>query len=69
MQKLIANIVGALLTSDLQYKNINEKLHECDDMEKYRVYGELITANLYRKKLLIYLLKKLKKLIILQLWD
>ena len=28
--------------------NINEKLHECDDMDKYRIYGELITANLYR---------------------
>ena len=29
-------------------ENINQKLKECDDMEKYRLYGELLTANLYR---------------------
>lgn len=29
-------------------ENINTKLKECDDMDKYRLYGELITANLYR---------------------
>ena len=28
--------------------NINEKLKECDNMETYRLYGELITSNLYR---------------------
>jgi predicted ribosome quality control (RQC) complex YloA/Tae2 family protein len=28
--------------------NINSKLAECDDMDKYKLYGELITANLYR---------------------
>ena len=28
--------------------NIDEKLKECDDMDKYRLYGELITSNLYR---------------------
>lgn len=28
--------------------SINSKLKECDDMEKYKLYGELITANLYR---------------------
>lgn len=29
-------------------ENINQKLKECDDMDKYRIYGELITANLYK---------------------
>ena len=29
-------------------ENINQKLKECEDMEKYRLYGELLTANLYR---------------------
>lgn len=29
-------------------ENINLKLKECDEMDKYRLYGELITANLYR---------------------
>ena len=28
--------------------NIDEKLKECDGMDKYRLYGELITSNLYR---------------------
>ena len=28
--------------------NIDEKLKECADMDKYRLYGELITSNLYR---------------------
>ena len=29
-------------------EHINQKLKECDDMDKYRIWGELITANLYR---------------------
>lgn len=28
--------------------SINSKLKECDEMNKYKLYGELITANLYR---------------------
>ena len=28
--------------------SINSKLEECEDMDKYKIYGELITANLYR---------------------
>lgn len=28
--------------------SINSKLKECDQMDKYKLYGELITANLYR---------------------
>ena len=28
--------------------NIQEKLKECEDMEKYRLYGELIISNLYK---------------------
>ena len=30
--------------------NINSKLQDCEDMEKYKLYGELITANLYQIK-------------------
>lgn len=29
-------------------ENINAKLEECENMEQYRIYGELITSNLYR---------------------
>lgn len=28
--------------------SIDSKLKECDEMDKYKLYGELITANLYR---------------------
>lgn len=28
--------------------SINSKLKECDEMDKFKLYGELITANLYR---------------------
>lgn len=28
--------------------NINQKLQDCTNMDKYKLYGELITANLYR---------------------
>lgn len=29
-------------------ENINFKLKECEDMDKFKLYGELLTANLYR---------------------
>ena len=29
-------------------ENINQKLKECDDMDTFRLYGELLTANLYK---------------------
>ena len=29
-------------------ENMNKKLLDCKDMDKYRLYGELITANLYQ---------------------
>lgn len=29
-------------------ENINSKLKECDEMDKFRLYGELLTANLYK---------------------
>lgn len=29
-------------------ENINLKLKECDEMDKFRLYGELLTANLYK---------------------
>ena len=29
-------------------ENINQKLQECEQMDKFRLYGELLTANLYK---------------------
>lgn len=45
---LLKLILDVLKKYNKRLSNINEKLIECDDMEKYRIYGELITANLYR---------------------
>lgn len=45
---LLKLILTTLQKYQKRLKNINQKLLECDDMEKYRIYGELITANLYR---------------------
>ena len=41
-------ILETLKKYNKRLENINIKLKECDDMDKYRLYGELITANLYR---------------------
>lgn len=43
--KLILDILNKYNTRLL---HINSKLEECADMDKYKLYGELITANLYR---------------------
>lgn len=45
---LLKLILETLKKYNKRLANINEKLRECDDMDKYRIYGELITANLYR---------------------
>ena len=41
-------ILGVLKKYEKRLCNINSKLKECDDMEKYKLYGELLTANLYK---------------------
>ena len=41
-------ILDALNKSSKKLENINKKLKSCNDMEKNRLYGELLTANLYK---------------------
>lgn len=41
-------ILATLKKYEKRLINIDKKLDECKDMEKYRIYGELITANLYQ---------------------
>lgn len=41
-------ILDILKKYNNRLSNINSKLKECDEMDKYRLYGELITANLYK---------------------
>ena len=53
--KIYRNSISKLILDTLKkynkrLYNINEKLKECDNMDTYKLYGELITANLYRIK-------------------
>ena len=45
---ILKMILDILKKYNSRLLSINAKLKECDDMDKYRLYGELITANLYR---------------------
>lgn len=45
--KLILNNIKKL---EVKLKNTNIKLKECNNMNTYKLYGELITANLYKIK-------------------
>lgn len=45
---LLRLVLSALKKITKKVNNINSKLKECDDMDTYRIYGELITSNLYR---------------------
>ena len=41
-------ILQTLKKYSKRLSNINQKLKDCDNMEIYKLYGELITANLYK---------------------
>ena len=45
---LLKLVLIALKKVSKKLNNINSKLKECDNMDTYRIYGELITANLYQ---------------------
>lgn len=45
---MLKMILEKLKKYDNRLLSINSKLKECDEMDQYRLYGELITANLYR---------------------
>lgn len=45
----VLKLILSLLTKyNKKLINIQEKLTECNDMDKYKLYGELITSNLYK---------------------
>ena len=53
--KVYRNSISKLILDTLKkynkrLYNINAKLKECDHMDTYKLYGELITANLYKIK-------------------
>ncbi len=41
-------ILGTLKKYNKRLVNIQNKLEQCEDRDKYKLYGELITANLYK---------------------
>ncbi|MBR0427510.1 MAG: NFACT family protein [Clostridia bacterium] len=45
---LLNLILSILKKYEKRLVNIDEKLTECNNMDKYKLYGELITANLYK---------------------
>ena len=48
-RKSLLKVVSSYLKKvSKKLDNINAKLKECENMDKYRLYGELITSNLYR---------------------
>lgn len=47
---LLRIISGSLKKVSKKLENINSKLKECSNMDTYKLYGELLTANLYKFK-------------------
>ena len=45
---LLTIILATLKKYEKRLVNIDKKLEECKSMDKYKLYGELITANLYK---------------------
>ena len=45
---LLKIVSGSLKKIYKKLENIDLKLKECDEKDKYRLYGELLTANLYK---------------------
>lgn len=45
---LLNIILSTLKKYEKRLENIDSKLEQCKNMDKYKLYGELLTANLYR---------------------
>ena len=45
---LLSIILSTLKKYEKRLDNIDSKLEECRNMDKYKLYGELLTSNLYR---------------------
>ena len=46
--RILTFILGTLKKYEKRLINIDNKISECNDMDKFKLYGELITANLYQ---------------------
>ena len=47
---LLKNILSILNKYNKRLENIEKKIKDCENMEQYKLYGELLTANLYKIK-------------------
>lgn len=45
---LLRLVLTSLKKVNKKINNMNQKLKECENMDNYRIYGELLTANLYK---------------------
>ena len=45
---LLRIVLGNLKKINKKLENINQKLKDCENMDTYRIYGEILTANLYK---------------------
>ena len=45
---LLKIVLSNLKKTSKKLENINKKLAECENMEIYKIYGQLLTSNLYR---------------------
>ncbi len=48
--KLLKSILGILEKYNRRLANIDKKIKECSHMDTYKLYGELLTSNLYQIK-------------------
>ena len=48
--RILKIVLGELKKYQKRLENINTKLSDCKNMDKYALYGELLTSNLYKLK-------------------
>jgi len=46
--ELSKSVLSSLKRASKKLDNINQKLKTCNEMDKYKLYGELLTANLFK---------------------
>jgi len=66
---LLNVINGTLDKFSRKLKNINDKIASCNDMEKYRIYGEILKSNIYLYKDTNFKKDNISKLTLLNYYD
>ena len=66
---LLNVINGTLDKFSRKLKNINDKIASCNDMEKYRIYGEILKSNIYQYKDTDFKKDNISKLTLINYYD